>query len=150
MGKCKFQNKWLDDELFKVWLKAVEGKPFEAFCCVCKKKVKLCTMGVNALKSHMQSESHKLAMKMRQKLTVPDFYAVSNEPSALANVFAASAAATASAASRAGTCDLRVAFGLCLRERSRTFLHFVLYKMHLDFQTLKISIAQHLQIVRVK
>ena len=70
MGKCKFQQKWLEDELFRTWLKPVDGKPGEAFCSVCKKNFKLCTMGVNAVKSHMQSESHKSALKGRQQLTV--------------------------------------------------------------------------------
>lgn len=95
MGKCKFQQKWLEEEQFKSWLKPVDGQPGFAFCTVCKKNVQLCTMGVNALKSHMQSEKHKSAFKGRQQLTVSNFFGVSTT-SAVTNTPAAAAATATS------------------------------------------------------
>ena len=35
--KCCFQDSWLDDEGFKVWLKKEEKDIYIAFCKVCSK-----------------------------------------------------------------------------------------------------------------
>ena len=71
MGKCKFQQKWLEDGQFKTWLKSVDGQPGDAFRTVCKKLFKLGT-----LKSHMQSESHKSMSNVKgmKQLNVVHFF----------------------------------------------------------------------------
>ncbi|KAL7408661.1 hypothetical protein ABVT39_027120 [Epinephelus coioides] len=52
-------------------------------------------MGVNAVKSHMLSDSHKSVIKGRQQLTVLNFFAVtSNATSVVATTTATAAAIT--------------------------------------------------------
>lgn len=65
MGKCKFSQTWLDDPLFKDWLKPVMGNDREAFCSVCKKTINLTWNGVTAVKSHSASSIHQQRMKVR-------------------------------------------------------------------------------------
>ncbi|XP_030598461.1 delta-aminolevulinic acid dehydratase isoform X1 [Archocentrus centrarchus] len=59
MGKCKFSQLWLDDPLFKDWLKPVMGNDREAFCKVCRKIINLTWNGVTAIKSHRASTFHQ-------------------------------------------------------------------------------------------
>ncbi|KAJ8389035.1 hypothetical protein AAFF_G00124320 [Aldrovandia affinis] len=58
MGKCKFNENWLDNPVFAPWLVPVKDV-HEARCKLCKKYFKLGTMGVKAVESHMQSAKHK-------------------------------------------------------------------------------------------
>lgn len=58
MGKCKFNEAWMDNISFHHWLKTVVDNIFEAFCTVCKKRIQLRTMGVKALDSHTKSTKH--------------------------------------------------------------------------------------------
>ena len=67
MGKCKFAESWLDVPDFKTWLQPVAGNNKEAYCSICKKKISVASMGVNSLKSHMQSASHKIAVSRRER-----------------------------------------------------------------------------------
>ena len=67
MGKCKFNDLWLQDEQFNAWLKPVEGNTYEAHCTLCKKTFKLGTLGIKALESHCKSEKHKAVIKWQQQ-----------------------------------------------------------------------------------
>ena len=58
MGKCKFREKWTDEPEFKPWLRAVAGNDRQAYCSLCKKTISITWMGLNAVRSHMQSASH--------------------------------------------------------------------------------------------
>lgn len=58
MGKCKFNEGWLDSVHYRKWLKPVVGNICEAYCTMCKKKIQLGTMGVKALDSHAKSVKH--------------------------------------------------------------------------------------------
>lgn len=63
MGKCKLQQMWLAKKEFRVWQQPVDGQDGERFCSVClknkKTKSNCVTMGVIAVKCHMQSDSHQ-------------------------------------------------------------------------------------------
>ncbi len=57
LGKCKFSDSWLEMPEFKDWIKLVENNNQEAYCTLCKKKISVASMGINAVKSHMQGAS---------------------------------------------------------------------------------------------
>lgn len=58
MPGCTFQSKWLSDNRFKGWLKAVPNNKNAAECAACRKTVDLSTMGVTALTSHAKGAKH--------------------------------------------------------------------------------------------
>lgn len=58
MGKCKFNEKWMEDDLFKRWLAPTENNN-NAMCKFCKKTFSLGTMGLKAGESHMRGEKHQ-------------------------------------------------------------------------------------------
>ena len=58
MGKCLFNDNWLEDEKYRGWLKKGDDI-HEARCAFCKKTIKLGSMGHKALDSHTQAEKHK-------------------------------------------------------------------------------------------
>lgn len=58
MGKRKFNQKWMEDDLFKRWLAPAENND-NAVCKLCKKTFSLGTMGVKAVESHMKGEKHQ-------------------------------------------------------------------------------------------
>lgn len=72
MGKCKFNENWLDNPLFASWLVPVKDH-YEARCKLCKKIFKLGTMGVKAVESHMLSAKHTSA-KTRLQTTISHFF----------------------------------------------------------------------------
>ena len=59
MGKCVFNELWMQNTKFNSWLKADSQSKYDAFCTVCKRSFKLGTMGIGAVESHMKSEKHK-------------------------------------------------------------------------------------------
>ncbi|XP_035998777.1 uncharacterized protein LOC118564524 [Fundulus heteroclitus] len=109
MGKCKFQQKWLEDAEFGAWLKPVDGNDNEGFYRVCKKKIRLCTMGVNALRSHMKWESHRSATRCRQQLTMSSYFSVTDTVTSA--VATGTSTAAAGASSTAGKSDVLRTFG---------------------------------------
>ncbi|XP_067234025.1 uncharacterized protein [Chanodichthys erythropterus] len=58
MGKCLFNDRWLEDDKYKGWLKKTANLK-EARCDLCKKNIQLGTMGQTALDSHAKCEKHK-------------------------------------------------------------------------------------------
>lgn len=58
MGKCLFNDKWLEDDKYKGWLKKTANLK-EARCDLCKKNIQLGTMGQIALDSHAKGERQK-------------------------------------------------------------------------------------------
>ncbi|XP_056439589.1 uncharacterized protein LOC130376758 isoform X1 [Gadus chalcogrammus] len=72
MGKCKFNDKWLEKDEYD-WLRSVPGSAYEARCTVCKKTFKLGTMGIGAVESHVQSQKHKAYSKARLQPTITSF-----------------------------------------------------------------------------
>ena len=59
MGKCKFNQAWMEKHLFRHWLKPVVDV-FEAYCTVCKKRIQLGSMGVKALDSCQIDQAHEV------------------------------------------------------------------------------------------
>ncbi len=119
MGKCKFNEAWMDKISFHHWLKPVVDNIFEAYCTVCKKRIQLGTMGVKALDSHAKSTKHmKYVRGKEQTLPITARFPPANvsplaakEPEAAAS--ASQLAASAPAAPLATTTarvDLRMSF----------------------------------------
>src|SRR4029434_4638743 len=107
MGKCKFNEICLKNSAFSAWLKPVENNPFEASCTLCKKTLKLASLGMKALESYGRSEKHNATLKSQQQTpAITQFYSGS---------LGASPSATQSALSTltptTPVSDLRPAFG---------------------------------------
>ena len=102
MGKCKFSDLWLRDERFHAWLKPVTGNAFEAYCTLCKKGLKLGTLGVKALESHSKSEKHKAAIKCQEQTSSISQYCSTS---------GAGASRSSATQSAPTAVDLRTAFG---------------------------------------
>ena len=58
MGKCKFNDKWMEEDVFRRWLVPAENNN-EAMCKFCKKTFSLGTMGLKAIESHMKGGKHQ-------------------------------------------------------------------------------------------
>lgn len=108
MGKCKFSDTWLEKPEFSAWLKSVANNVLEAYCILCKKAIKLGTLGVRALESHAKSYKHLTAVKgLQQTTAISQFLQVSDgssNTSTLPRRGPHSSSATPAI-------DLRVAFG---------------------------------------
>lgn len=121
MGKCKFNEAWLDKNSFRRWLKPVHNNVFEAFCAICKKRIQLGTMGMKALESHAKSSKHMNALNGQkqtpstacvfQPTNVSQLAANMSEAAAGANVSQLAASAADPPAMTATRVDLRTAFG---------------------------------------
>lgn len=119
MGKCKFNEAWLDKNSFRHWLKPVHNNVFEAFCTICKKRIQLGTM--KALESHAKSSKHMNALNGQkqtpfiacvfQPTNVSQLAANMSEAAAGANVSQLAASAADPPAMTATRVDLRTAFG---------------------------------------
>ena len=66
MWKCIFNNCWLAHPEFS-WLNAILNNESEAQCTLCKRTLKLGTLGVKVLVSHAKSEKQRLASKSLQR-----------------------------------------------------------------------------------
>lgn len=70
MGKCKFNEAWMDAISYRNWLKPAVDNIFEAYCTMCKMKILLGTMGVKALDSNAKSTKHVKNARGKEK-TLP-------------------------------------------------------------------------------
>ncbi len=70
MGKCTFNELWLEDGAFSYWLKPVANNRYQAYCTLCKKALELSSSGIKSLQSHAKSEKHKVAVKGLQRVQV--------------------------------------------------------------------------------
>lgn len=62
-GKCKFQDAWLEKDIYKDWLMRDVHDIHSARCRACCKFIKLQTMGEAALTSHAGGAGHKAAVR---------------------------------------------------------------------------------------
>lgn len=62
-GKCKFQDAWLEKEIYKDWLMRDVHDIHSARCRACCRFIKLQTMGEAALTSHAGGAGHKVAVR---------------------------------------------------------------------------------------
>ncbi|KAJ8005433.1 hypothetical protein DPEC_G00146600 [Dallia pectoralis] len=112
MVKCKFADSWFEKDEFKQRLKPVAENNREGYCTYCKKKISVALMGINAVKSHMHSASHKAAVGCReqQQLSIASFYAP--PATLLPKTTAAELVKTATTATSGPlSADIRVAMG---------------------------------------
>lgn len=56
MGRCKFNEKWFEEDKFRGWLE--KAGDYEARCRLSRKAFILGTMGAKALESHMRSQKY--------------------------------------------------------------------------------------------
>jgi len=86
-GRCHFNEKWLEKDGYKSWLRKDNKNPNKAFCFACKKSIDFNVMGESALVSHMKGKKHEEYIKSLQsneKTTkISDFFS-SSASSALA------------------------------------------------------------------
>ena len=60
VGSCAFQERWLDDERFKYWLKKHPSDKHKAVCKLCNNKnFSILKMGVSAIIYHMNGKNHQ-------------------------------------------------------------------------------------------
>lgn len=79
MGKCRFNDCWLERQDFADWLKRVPDNDTEAYCTLCKRALKLGTLGVKALESHVKSHKHQASLKSaRECRRIAQFYSVAD------------------------------------------------------------------------
>ena len=69
MGKCSFNELWLEDERFKSWLQRNKNDPKNqrAHCKLCRVDFSVENMGLHALTSHSKSMKHQSLMEVRKK-----------------------------------------------------------------------------------
>ena len=68
-GSCAFQERWLDDERFKYWLKKHPSDKHKAVCKLCNSKdFSILKMGVSAIISHMNGKNHQRAKNVASPL----------------------------------------------------------------------------------
>ena len=58
MPGCVFQDKWLSDDMYKIWI-CKDKCMNSAFCKLCEKLIDLSSMGKSALDSHAKGKKHK-------------------------------------------------------------------------------------------
>ncbi|MEQ2178151.1 hypothetical protein GOODEAATRI_010983 [Goodea atripinnis] len=97
MGKCCFNPKWQQNPKYK-WANRNPGIDHEAQCCLCRKSLKLGTMGLMALDSHMKSAKHVARAKAHQQ-QAPKAQFCSEQGSSVTTFTAATASNTDDAAS---------------------------------------------------
>ena len=75
MGKCTFQDGWLQDKRFKDWIQKV-GDKHSARCGVCDCLLNIASMGEAVLKQHMGTAKHKRSVRQHDsdsRCSVADF-----------------------------------------------------------------------------
>lgn len=74
-GKCRFQQVWLEEDLWRLWLR--QGRDDRsAFCSLCKKNIDVSHSGVNEVKSHAKGKKHQQLesnLKSGKQLTLHSF-----------------------------------------------------------------------------
>jgi hypothetical protein len=55
----KFQDSWLQNELYRDWVEKVDGDKFLARCNVCDDTFSVSGQGASALKSHQKGKNHR-------------------------------------------------------------------------------------------
>lgn len=56
-GKCRFQDIWLEEEKWRLWLRKGNGS-YSGFCTLCKKYIDVSHSGLGAIKSHEKGKKH--------------------------------------------------------------------------------------------
>ena len=62
---ASFQDDWLADDVYKTWVRKVDGQPHKAYCILCRKTIDLSNGGSSALASHHAGKKHQGVWKER-------------------------------------------------------------------------------------
>lgn len=115
MGKCVFNDLWLQNPKYGKWLRKDSGNDYSAFCTVCMKTFKLGTMGVRAVESHQISERHNKNLTDRNKMKVNSImgYVCSTSKTSTQNepVAGTSSTTTSDSVQSSQKVNIRAAFG---------------------------------------
>ena len=65
-GRCHFNERWLEKDAYKSWLRKDDKNSNKAFCFACKKSINLNVMGGSAFVSHMRGKKHEEYVKNLQ------------------------------------------------------------------------------------
>lgn len=74
-GKCRFQESWLEEEVWRLWLRPGKNAS-SAFCSLCKKFIDVTHSGVNDVKCHAKGKKYKQLeqnLKCGKQLTLHSF-----------------------------------------------------------------------------
>lgn len=70
--KSKFQDNWLEDEEYKVWLQKDSKDETQAYCKLCMKSFSIASLGKSSISSHASGEKHKSRIpSTKQRTLVP-------------------------------------------------------------------------------
>ena len=58
-GMCKFQDIWVSNPKYSLWLRKDRLDPRSARCILCAKSFAIGAMGESAIRSHQDSKKHK-------------------------------------------------------------------------------------------
>ena len=74
-----FQEDWLTDDRYKIWVRRVPDKPHKAYCTLCKRSIDIATGGATALDSHQGGKGHGEKLKERKKNQSGSFFQASSD-----------------------------------------------------------------------
>ena len=83
-GLCTFQDSWIHDSEFKLWVKRNKS-PNEAYCKLCSKTIDIKSMGRQALVSHSKSAKHKNTLARQNSSSIQGFFSPSTSTSNASN-----------------------------------------------------------------
>ena len=66
-SNASFQETWLDNIKYKIWLAQAPSDKNTARCILCKKDINISIMGVSALESHAAGKRHTDLLNERKK-----------------------------------------------------------------------------------
>ena len=69
-----FQEDWLTDERYKIWIRKVPNKPQKAYCTLCSKTIDVTSSGASALDSHQGGQGHRDKLEERNKNRIGGFF----------------------------------------------------------------------------
>ena len=69
-----FQEDWLTDCRYKLWIRRVSNKPTKAYCTLCSSTIDIATGGKTALDSHKGGRGHDSKLKERMKNQIGSYF----------------------------------------------------------------------------
>lgn len=78
--KTRFNERWLLESKFSLWLKPVEKDNYAAYCMFCKTTFALSNMGKRAVTSHSEGKKHQVAVESSSRVLPLNRYFPTPEP----------------------------------------------------------------------
>ena len=76
-----FQEDYLSDPIYQVWVRKVPDKPTKAYCILCRSTLDIATGGKTALDSHQAGKTHSAKYSERLKNQIGNFFGASSKQS---------------------------------------------------------------------